>query len=259
MGDFLDVLALEAKKTVADGYYEAVAPVEHLHVSLNQAILNCKVNPIITEIKSASPSAGTIRSHIDAGKIALAMEKSGAVAISVLTEPKFFNGSLNVLVCARKTVKLPILMKDIIVSPRQLEAAKQVGADAVLLIQAVFDRGYGEIGIDEMIAKTHASGLEVLLEVHTEKEFSSAIQSKAIIIGINNRNLATLDIDFDTTKRILDKTDLKGKIIVSESGINTAEDLLLLKECGASAFLIGSSIMSADNIEMKVLEFVNAK
>jgi indole-3-glycerol phosphate synthase len=233
--------------------------VEHLHVSLSQAILNCKVNPIITEIKSASPSAGTIRSHVDAGKIALAMEKSGAVAISVLTEPKFFNGSLNALVCARKAVKLPILMKDIIVSQRQLEAAKQMGADAVLLIQAIFDRGYGGIGIDEMIAKTHASGLEVLLEVHTEKEFNSAIQSEATIIGINNRNLATLNIDFNTTKKILNKTNLKEKIIVSESGINTTKDLLFLKKCGASAYLIGSAIMSEDNIEKKVLEFVNAK
>ncbi len=259
MSDFLDALALDAKKTVDAGYYETAIPVEHLQVSLRQAIQNCHVTPVITEIKSASPSNGTIRSHVEADKIARAMEKSGAVAISVLTEPKFFNGSLDMLVNARKAVKLPILMKDIIVSPRQVEAAKHMGADAVLLIQAIFDRGYVEIGIDEMIAKAQANDLEVLLEAHTKEEFNRAIRSEANLVGINNRNLATLNVDFNSTKEILNKPDPKHRVIVSESGIKTAKDLLFLKNCGASAFLIGTAVMAADNIEMKISEFVNAK
>lgn len=259
MTDFLDALALNATKTVYKGYYETAAPVNHSHVSLRQAILNCQVNPIITEIKSASPSLGTIRTYVEADKIALTMEKNGAVAISVLTEPDFFNGSLKALVYAREAVKIPILMKDIILSPRQLNAAQKMGADAVLLIQAVFDRGYSEISLDQMISNAHEAGLEVLLEAHSKNEFDSALQSEADLLGINNRDLTTLNIDLGTTNKILDQTDLKGKVIVSESGINTPKDLLSLKNCGASAFLIGSAIMSSENLESKILEFVNAK
>ena len=191
--------------------------------------------------------------------IAKAMAKGGATAISVLTEPKHFNGSLEALTEAREAVKLPILMKDIILSPIQIEAASKIGANAVLLIKALFDRGYCEKNINEMIDGAHLFGLEVLLETHTESEFCSALKTGADLIGINNRNLATLKVDLNVTKQILAKNNPQNKLVVSESGINTPADIRFLRESGACAFLIGSAIMSTDNIEEKVKEFVNAK
>ena len=254
----MDVLGRVAQVTVESEYYENIKPTERAHLSLKQAILNCKANPIITEIKSASPSAGVIRADIVPSVIAKAMQKGGATALSVLTEPKQFGGSLEALVQARKAVNLPILMKDIVISPIQIEAASKLGANAVLLIQAIFDRGYSAKSIGEMIAGAHMLGLEVLLETHTEAEFCAALETDADLIGINNRNLATLKVDLNVTKNILSKVNVKGKVVVSESGIQTPADIRALRESGAKAFLIGSSIMLSDNIEQKVREFVNA-
>jgi indole-3-glycerol phosphate synthase len=258
MADFLDVLAQSAKATINSGYYEALEATAPSHVSLKRAIRETKNAAVITEIKAASPSAGTIRKNVNAGKIAESMQKGGAVGISVLTEPKHFNGSLRSLVEARKAVVLPILMKDIVLSPVQIEAASKAGADAVLLIEALFERGYCEFGIEEMIARAHSEGLEVLLEAHTAEEFRSAVRTHADLVGINNRNLATLSVDLEVTKRILERNDAEGKIVVSESGINTPDDLRFLRECGAHAFLIGSAVMLADDVEKKVKEFVQA-
>jgi indole-3-glycerol phosphate synthase len=259
MSDFLDVLALGAKETIDSGYYQKLKQAAGVHASLRKAILQCKKNPVITEIKAASPSIGTIRRNFKPNEIAKAMEKGGAVGISVLTEPKHFNGSLQALTEARRAVKLPILMKDIILNPIQVEAASQIGADAVLLIKALFERGYSKTGIDEMIAFAHSKGLEVLLETHTEEEFLSAPKTNADLIGINNRNLATLKIDLSTTQKILQKNNFKDLMVISESGINTPADLSFLRGCGACAFLIGSAIMLTDNIEEKVKEFVKSK
>jgi len=256
MADFLDVLARDAKEMINKGYYKVLTQTTTSHISLKKAIIESKTVPVITEIKAASPSAGTIRKNLEAEKLAKAMEKGGAVGISVLTEPKHFKGSLNSLVEARKAVKLPILMKDIIISSAQLEAASKVGANAVLLIQALFDRRHCECDTNEMIAKAHSKNLEVLLETHDEDEFHSAIGSDADLIGINNRNLGTLKVDLNVTGRILKNSDAKGKIVVSESGINTLADLRFLRECGAHAFLIGSAIMLSNNVEEKVKEFV---
>jgi len=225
---------------------------------LKKAILESKNTSIITEIKAASPSLGTIRKKFNPEEVAGAMENGGAVGISVLTEPKHFVGSLISLTKVRKTVKLPILMKDIIISPAQLETASKIGANAVLLIEALFERKHCEYDVHEMIAQSRSKNLEVLLETHNEDEFQSAINSNADLIGINNRDLETLKVDLGVTKRILEKNDAHGKIVVSESGIKTLTNLRFLHECGAHAFLIGSAIMMADNIEKKVKEFVLA-
>jgi indole-3-glycerol phosphate synthase len=258
MADFLDVLARDAKETINKGYYEVLTKTTMSHISLKKAIIESKTVPVIAEIKAASPSAGTIRKNLEAEKLARAMEKGGAVGISVLTEPKHFKGSLNSPAEARKAVKLPILVKDVIISPAQLEVASKVGANAVLLIQALFERGHCECDINEMITEAHLKKLEVLLETHNKNEFRSAVDSDADLIGINNRDLGTLKVDLDVTRRILKNSDAKGKIVVSESGINTLADLHFLRECGAHAFLIGSAIMLADNVEKKVKEFVQA-
>ena len=258
MSDFLDTLAMDATKTIDSGYYQTAVSNKQPKISLKKTILECSVNPVITEIKAASPSLGTIRNQVNPKEIAQAMEKGGAVGISVLTEPKHFNGSISTLIQAREAVKLPLLMKDIILVADQIEVAAQIGADAVLLIQALFDRGCCEMDVDKTVAFAHSNGLEVLLETHTEEEFRSAVETNADLVGINNRNLGTLKIDLHTTKEILKRNNNRGKIVVSESGIETVKDLQFLRESGAEAFLIGSSIMLTDNIEEKVKEFVKA-
>jgi indole-3-glycerol phosphate synthase len=258
MADFLDLLALDAKETIREDYYKVLVQTAATHISLKKAILESKTVPLITEIKAASPSAGTIRKNLEAAKIARAMEKGGATGISVLTEPRHFKGSLNALVEARQAVKLPILMKDIILSRAQLETAAKIGANAILLIQGLFDRGHCECSVDEMMMEAHSKNLEVLLETHNPREFRLALDTDADLVGINNRDLGTLKVNLNVTRRILKNADVQGKIIVSESGINTLADLCFLRECGAHAFLIGSAIMRASNVEEAVKEFVQA-
>ena len=258
MTDFLDTLAMDATKTIDSGYYKTDSKKKQPKASLRQSILNCKHNPIISEIKAASPSIGTIRNKIDIPQIAQAMERGGATGISVLTEPKHFQGSLTALKQARETTKLPILMKDIIIVTDQIEVGAQIGANAVLLIQALFDRDCCEMSIEKTISFAHSKSLEVLLETHNESEFQKALETDADLIGINNRNLATLKIDLNTTRLILEKHKVPNKLVVSESGIKTPLDLQFLRSCGANAFLIGSSIMLTENIEEKVAEFVLA-
>jgi indole-3-glycerol phosphate synthase len=258
MPDFLDILARDAKQTVNEGYYKVSTTDTFSPVSLKKAILESKKNAVITEVKAASPSRGTIKTNLDPEQVAKAMENGGATGISVLTEPKHFSGSLSYLAKIRKEVQLPILMKDIIINPIQLEATSRIGANAVLLIEALFEREYLEYSLDEIVSKAHARNLEVLLETHNEREFQSAIETDADLVGINNRDLRTLKVDIRITERILKNYDSHEKIVVSESGVMTPSDLLFLRKCGAQAFLIGSAIMMADNIEKKVKEFVTA-
>jgi indole-3-glycerol phosphate synthase len=258
MSDFLDVLARDAQKTIDSGYYQIMSIQPKPKVSLRKAILQCKNNPVITEIKAASPSAGTIRNKINPKEIAQAMENGGAVGISVLTEPKHFNGSLQTLAEAREAVKLPILMKDIVICIEQIEVVAQIGANAVLFIEALFKRKKTEMEIDKMISYAHSKGLEVLLETHTKEEFLCALETDADLVGINNRNLATLKIDLNTTREILEKPKTLGKTVISESGITKPADLQFLRGCGANGFLIGSAIMLTNDVEGKVKEFVYA-
>jgi indole-3-glycerol phosphate synthase len=241
---------------IKNGYYDTEMQVPTSSVSLKRKILESEHTPIIAEIKAASPSLGTIRKNVDVKKIAMAMENGGAVGISVLTEPKHFGGSLGFLTEVRRAVKLPLLMKDIIISPVQLEAASKASANAVLLIETLFDRGYCECDVHAMVAQAQSMNLEVLLETHSTEEISSALNTSADLIGINNRDLKTLKVDLRTTKKILKKFDPEGKLIVSESGIKTPADIKFLRDSGAHAFLVGSSIMMASDIEKKVKEFV---
>jgi indole-3-glycerol phosphate synthase len=256
MSDFLDVLARNAKQTIKSGYYDTAAENPAVSASLKKAVVESRTVAVITEIKAASPSMGTIRETFDAAEVARAMARGGAAGISVLTEPKNFHGSLHALAEARKTVDLPILMKDIILSHAQLEAASRVGANAALLIVALFDRGYCERGMQETIVEAHSLGLEVLLEAHSAAEFRRAVDSDADLIGINNRDLATLKVDLHATEHILKSSSAEGKTVVSESGITAPADLRFLRGCGADAFLIGSAVMAAGNVEEKVKEFV---
>ncbi|WGM89678.1 MAG: indole-3-glycerol-phosphate synthase [Candidatus Bathyarchaeum tardum] len=259
MSDFLDKLAQDAKETIVEGYYEISRKNSFFSVSLKQAVIEQKQNAVISEVKAASPSRGTIKTGFDPAEIAKAMKKGGATGLSVLTEPKQFKGSLNYLIKIRDVIKLPILMKDIILSPVQIEAGSKLGANVVLLIKALFDRGYCEESLEGMIALAHSKNLEVLLETHNESEFNSALQTDADLVGINNRDLRTLEVHIKTTEKILEKIKTKNKVVVSESGILVPSDIVFLRNCGADAFLIGSSIMMSDNLEKTVKEFVNAQ
>jgi indole-3-glycerol phosphate synthase len=260
MNDFLDTLAANAKKTIESGYYKNLqAAATYPNISFKVAIQTCKGNAVITEIKAASPSLGTIRSTINPTEIAQAMQRGGAVGISVLTEPTYFNGSLQTLIQARAAVELPILMKDIIISKEQIDVAAKLGANAVLLIQGLFDKGHCEATEVEMIAYAHSKGLEVLLETHIEAEYVSALKTDADLIGVNNRNLDTLKTDLNTTQQILSAQGKQGRTVVSESGIKTSGHLQFLRGCGADVFLVGSSIMLTDDIEQKVKELVNTQ
>jgi indole-3-glycerol phosphate synthase len=258
LSDFFDQLAIDALATIKSGYYQNSPQTKPVYASFVEAILNCKANPVITEIKAASPSAGTIRASIKPAEIAQAMQQGGAIGLSVLTEPKHFNGSLQTLAEARLAVNLPILMKDIILDPVQIEAAAKMGANAVLLIEALYMRGYGKQSLTETISLAHSMGLEVLLETHSEAEYQNAVVIEADLIGINNRDLGTLQINLATTEGILKKNKKPRQPVVSESGLKTAEDLRFLRDAGADAYLVGSSIMLTQDIETKVKEFVQA-
>lgn len=258
MPDYLDVLARDAKETVATGYYQVQTQRVTASVSLRKMIIKSRQNAVITEVKAASPSRGAIKTGFNPAEVARAMENGGATGISVLTEPKHFSGSLSYLLKVREAVKLPILMKDIIINPIQLEAASKIGANAVLLIEALFERGYCELNLGEMITQAHARNLEVLVESHNEFEYQNVIETDADLVGINNRDLRTLEVDLQITEKILKKHESTSKVVVSESGVMTPKDLLFLRGCGAQAFLIGSAVMMAENIEQKVKEFVTA-
>lgn len=254
--NILKKLVNNSQIAIDDGVYDIEGSLEKSNRDFKQII---KTNPhatLLTEIKFASPSLGKIRTLTDPASIAKQMIRGGSKALSVLTQPHLFHGSPEYFIKVRQAVDVPLLMKDIMVDKIQIDAAEKIGADFILLIQSLFDQNYLK-NIDEFIEYGHQKGLEILLEVHTKEEFENAQKTKADLIGINNRNLDTLEIDLKTTENILEEYD-GGKPILSESGIESSEDIRYLKKCGASAFLIGSSIMKSGNIEEQVKKLVNA-
>jgi indole-3-glycerol phosphate synthase len=194
---------------------------------------------IIAECKRRSPSRGVLRSAYDPVAISKGYEQAGAAAISVLTEPTFFDGSLEHLEAVRNAVTVPVLRKDFVVSEYQLLEARAAGADAVLLIVAALD--------PESLKALHASasrlGLDALVEVHTADELSVAIDAGARIVGVNNRNLRTLEIDVTASETLAARIP-REVVSVSESGLRTAADLSRLQQLGYSAFLIGERFMT---------------
>jgi indole-3-glycerol phosphate synthase len=254
--NILRKLVNNSQIAIDDGIYDIDLNLQKSNKDFVQII---KTNPhatLLTEVKFASPSLGKIRTLTDPASIAKQMIAGGSKALSVLTQPHLFHGSPEYFIKVRQSVEVPLLMKDIMIDKIQIDAAKKIGADYMLVIQSLFDQGYLK-EIDEFIDYGHKQGLEVLLEVHTKEEFQNALKTEADIIGINNRNLDTLEIDLKTTGTILEGYE-KSRIILSESGINTTQDIQYLKKCGADAFLIGSSIMKSNNIEEQVKKLVNA-
>jgi indole-3-glycerol phosphate synthase len=156
----------------------------------------------------------------------------------------------------RKAVNVPLLMKDVIVSEMQMDAAKRVGSDCVLLIKSVFDQDLAEGSMEKFVEYASKKALQVIIEVHSEREFEEVLNFSESyrnnLIGINNRNLNDLKIDIHTTERLLRKHDKTKNIVISESGITTAKEIQFLKKAGADAFLIGTSIMESDDIASQV-------
>ena len=256
MENILEKLVNNSKKAIEDGIYEINESLPNSGTDLENIITKSEHAALITEVKFSSPALGNIRKITDPVEIALNMINGGASALSVLTQPYMFDGSPEFFMKVRKMVKVPMLMKDITVDRIQIDAAKKIGADYFLLIQSIFDNGLVN-DIDDMIDYGHNLGLKVLIEAHTKQEFENSCNTSADIIGINNRNLDTMEIDLSTTKEILHNTK-KTKLIISESGISTSDDIRFLHKCGADAYLVGSSIMKTDDIQQTVQNLVNA-
>ena len=254
--NILKKLVNNSQMAIDDGVYDVDVNLQKSDKDFKQIIASNPHATLLTEVKFSSPSLGKIRTIGDPSNIAKQMIAGGSKALSVLTQPHLFNGSPEYFIKVRESVDVPLLMKDIMIDKIQIDAAKKIGADYMLVIQSLFDQNF-LADIDEFIDYGHKQGLNVLLEVHTKEEFQNALKTKADIIGINNRNLDTLEIDLKTTELVLSDYD-DSRFILSESGISTSEDIRYLKKCGANAFLIGSSIMKSDNIEEQVRKLVNS-
>lgn len=209
---------------------------------------------IIAEVKRASPSQGLIRKEFDAVKIAKDFSLNGASALSVLTEERFFQGSLSYLEQIKKEVFLPLLRKDFILDGYQLLEAKSFGADAVLFIVALLD----PILLQELRAQANSLSLDALVEVHTETELESALKAGATLIGINNRNLRTFEVNLATTERLLPRIPA-GPLVVCESGIESLEQIKKLETMGVRIFLVGETLMRAADPGAKLRELLEER
>jgi indole-3-glycerol phosphate synthase len=199
---------------------------------------------VIAEVKKASPSKGLIQPDFHPAETAAAYERSGASAISVLTEEAYFQGGSDYLRQVREAVALPILRKDFIFDDYQIYEAKVIGADAVLLIVAIL----GDEEIRSFMALAASLGLDALVEVHDEAEMAHAIACGATLIGINNRDLKTFNVELSTTHRLLPMVPA-GTLAISESGIRDARDMETVKAWGADAVLIGETLMRSTDVE----------
>ena len=195
---------------------------------------------IIAEIKKASPSKGVLREDFDPVKIALGYAKSGASALSVLTDEKFFMGILEYLSAVREAVDVPLLRKDFIIDPYQVYESRLYGADALLLIVSAL----GQDVLMELLDLTHSLGMNAVVEVHDEEELGRALQAGGRIIGINNRDLRTFEVDLGVSARLARMMPV-GVIAVAESGISSGADIKRLRAEGVHVFLIGETFMKA--------------
>ena len=203
------------------------------------ALLKPGIN-IIAELKPASPSCGVIRDPFDPVELAISLEAAGASALSVLTEGEFFRGSLKNLRDARKSVRLPVLRKDFIFDPWQVWESRANDADSFLLMAAALRDNQ----LAELIALGRELGMEPVVEVHTTEELSLAVAANAKIVGVNNRNLKTLDVRVETSYELIEQIPDEC-IAVSESGIRTSEEIAKLHSAGFDAVLVGTSLMLA--------------
>ncbi len=202
---------------------------------------------IIAEIKRRSPSRGEIRADFDPVMCAKAYSDAGAAAISVLTDSRYFGGELSYLEAVRRAVPQPLLRKDFVVDPYQIDEARLAGADAVLLIAAAFSGDDRAAELKRLRLRAEGLGLDALVEVHDDCEIDIAIECEARLIGVNNRDLRTFAVDLGVCERLASRTP-DGVVVVAESGIFTERDVARLESAGADACLVGEALMREPDI-----------
>lgn len=206
---------------------------------------------LIAEVKKASPSRGVLCPDFKPLELVRTYARSGASAISILTEEKHFMGNLKYLEQAKKEVNVPLLRKDFIFDEYQVYESVAYGADAILLITAILSQSQ----MEGLIALSHVLGIQCLIEVHNEKELEKALLCDVEIIGINNRDLNTFNVNTDTTRRLCELIPA-DKTVVSESGIKKRSDIAKLKKWGVNAILVGEALVTADDIPAKIKELI---
>jgi indole-3-glycerol phosphate synthase len=209
---------------------------------------------LIAELKKASPSEGIIRENFQPLRLAALLEYAGAAALSILTETRFFKGRPSYLKTVRQVTQIPILRKDFILDEYQLYESKVLEADAVLLIASLLT----EDELSGFIGRAKELGLEALVEVHTEEDVKKAVDAGAEVMGVNNRNLETLEVDVHRAERLLKHIPKEATVVV-ESGFKGHEELLKYKSLGIHAFLVGTSLMKAEDVVTKLHELLKGR
>lgn len=237
-----EVAERQARKSVAALRDDiASAPAPRGFVQAMASKLAAGQSAVIAEVKKASPSKGVIREDFHPAEIARSYERGGAACLSVLTDTDFFQGSEAYLQQARAACSLPVIRKDFIVDPYQVYEARAIGADCILLIVAALD----DARMAELNALAIELGMDVLIEVHNAEELERSLPLGNRLVGINNRNLHNFDTSLETTYSLLAQIG-DERIVVTESGIHTADDVAVMREHGVDAFLVGEAFMRAD-------------
>lgn len=234
-----EVATAKAQKSlsVVQAEASAASPVRDFVASIRAKIASNQ-SAVIAEIKKASPSKGVIRADFKPAEIAKSYEQGGAACLSVLTDVEYFQGSPEYLKQARAACSLPVLRKDFMIDAYQVYEARAMGADCILLIAAAIDLAK----MRELEQLAHSLGMAVLVEVHNGEELDLALQLKTPLLGINNRNLRTFEVTLDTTLGLLARIP-KDKIVVTESGIFTKDDVALMRKNDVHTFLVGEAFM----------------
>jgi indole-3-glycerol phosphate synthase len=220
-------------------FFKAVSSIESRHINL------------IAEIKKKSPVKGVLIEDLKVDDLAKRYEGAGASAISVITEKNFFSGNPEYIGTVKKAAKIPVLRKDFLIDEYHIYEARYLGADALLLIAAILEQST----LSDFISLSSELGMPALVEVHNERELEKALKAKAEIVGINNRDLTTFNVDINTTFRVIKEVP-QGKVIVSESGINNSDDVKMLRDAGVHAILVGESIVTAKDVGKKIKELI---
>lgn len=253
MGTILDRIIQEKKVEIASlkesGFTFIESPFKRR--SLIQKLEAAEEISIIAEYKRASPSKGMINTAANPVEQAKQYEDNGASAISVLTDKTFFQGSFQDLTAIKQAVSLPVLCKDFIIDPIQIDLAASRGADLILLIVAALD----EKQLSELFQYAKRLSLEVLVEVHNSEELRTAIKTGARLIGVNNRDLKTFHVSLETVEQLGPIVKAAGAFLVSESGIHLKEDVERVRMAGANAILVGESLMTSQDVKQKIESF----
>ena len=250
MSTILQRILDEKTNAVAELKKEEIKPNIRETYSLIDAIKKNAPIGIIAEIKRHSPSKGALDETVNPVKQAKQYEAAGAAAISILTDTPFFKGSFADIEVVRQSVHIPILCKDFIIDSVQIEKAKSVGADAILLIVAALTKEQ----LVHLFQVATENGLEVLVEVHDEAELQTAVDIGAELIGVNNRNLKTFEVSLEHTITIAKNPLARNIVLISESGMRDQEDVKVVQQAGAQGILVGETLMKASDIAAKIKE-----